>query len=387
MSRHGNGCQGPMAIRAIKALEETERDMNRIFNFSAGPGILPLEVLQEASQGVLEINNSGMSILEVSHRGKDYDAIHVETRERLLCVLGLDPEVYTALFLGGGASTQFAILPMNFLGKEDTADYINTGEWAAKAIKEAKRFGKVNVASSSEDAKFAYIPKSHNLTPGAKYVHLTTNNTIEGTEFSTFPETGDVPLVVDASSDIMAKALDYSKFHLIYAGAQKNAGPAGVTLIVARKDYLATATDDIAAILSYKTHAKSDSMYNTPPVFPIYVVGLVLKWIEAQGGLTLVEARNREKAALVYGALDTHTEVYDPAVTDPADRSLMNVTFRLRNAELDKKFLAGAQERGMDGLKGHRNVGGMRASIYNAFPVEGCKALAEYLTEFAKANA
>jgi phosphoserine aminotransferase len=360
--------------------------MKRIFNFSAGPGVLPVEVLQEASQGVLEINGSGMSILEVSHRGKDYDAIHVETRERLLRVLGLDPEVYTALFLGGGASTQFAMLPMNFLSKSDTADYINTGEWSSKAIKEAKRFGMVNVAASSEDTKFSYIPNTQRLTPNAKYVHITTNNTIEGTEWSDLPDTGDVPLVADVSSDFMAKSIDYSRFHLLYAGAQKNAGPAGVTIVVARKSYLDTATDDIPTIFSYKTHAKSDSMYNTPPVFPIYVVGLCLKWIEAQGGLTTVEARNREKAEIVYSALDAHPDVYDPAVTDKMDRSLMNVTFRLRNSDLDKPFLAGAQARDMDGLKGHRNVGGMRASIYNAFPIEGCKALAAYLHEFAQSN-
>ncbi len=360
--------------------------MKRIHNFSAGPGVLPVEVLQEASQGVLEINGSGMSILEVSHRGKDYDAIHVEAGQRLLRVLGLDPEEYTALFLGGGASTQFAMLPMNLLSKSDTADYINTGEWAKKAIKEAKRFGTVNVASSSEDTNFSYIPKSHNLTPGAKYVHITTNNTIEGTEWAELPDTGGVPLVADVSSDFMAKAIDYSRFHLFYAGAQKNAGPAGVTIVVARKSYLETATDDISAIFSYKTHAKADSMYNTPPVFPIYVVGLCLKWIEAQGGLKAVEARNREKAAIVYSALDAHPDVYDPAVTDKADRSLMNVTFRIRNAELDKPFLVGAAERQMDGLKGHRSVGGMRASIYNAFPIEGCKALAAYLHEFANSN-
>ena len=360
--------------------------MKRIYNFSAGPATLPFEVIQEASQGVLEINGSGMSILEVSHRGKDYDAIHVETRERLLRVLGLDPEVYTALFLGGGASTQFALLPMNFLKPGNTADYVNTGEWAAKAIKEAKHFGTVNVAATSEDSKFSYIPKNLSLTPGAKYVHITTNNTIEGTEYSDLPETGDVPLVADASSDIMAKDLDYSRFHFIYAGAQKNAGPAGVTLVIARKDYISSGADDIAAIFSYKTHAKSDSMYNTPPAFSIYVVGLVLKWIEAQGGLKVVEARNRTKAGIVYSALDAHPDFYEPAVVDPADRSLMNVTFRLRNTDLEKAFLAGAQARDMDGLKGHRNVGGIRASIYNAFPLEGCEALAAYLYDFAKSS-
>jgi phosphoserine aminotransferase len=278
------------------------------------------------------------------------------------------------------------MLPMNLLSKSETGDYVNTGEWSSKAIKEAQRFGAVNVAASSEDAKFSYIPNALRLTPNAKYVHITTNNTIEGTEWSQLPDTGSVPMVADVSSDFMAKSLDYSRFHLVYAGAQKNAGPAGVTIVVARKSYIDTATDDISAIFSYKTHAKSDSMYNTPPVFPIYVVGLCLKWIEAQGGLKAVEARNREKAAIVYAALDAHPDVYDPAVTEKSDRSLMNVTFRLRNTEFDKPFLAGASEREMDGLKGHRNVGGMRASIYNAFPVEGCKALAAYLHEFAQAN-
>ena len=360
--------------------------MNRIFNFSAGPAILPLPVLEEASQGILEINNSGMSILEVSHRGKDYEAVHYDAMQRLLRVLGLSPDEYNVLFLGGGASTQFAMLPMNFLRQGQTADYVNTGEWGTKAIKEAKRFGTINVAATSEEAKFSHIPKKLSLTPGAQYVHITTNNTIEGTEWSALPETNGVPLVADVSSDIMARALDYSKFDLIYAGAQKNAGPAGVTLVIARKSYLEKAQDDIPAIFSYKTHAKADSLYNTPPVFAIYVVGLVLKWIEAQGGLSAVEANNRAKAALVYDALDAYSAVYDPAVTDKSDRSLMNVTFRLKNADLDKEFLAGAQARQMDGLKGHRSVGGFRASIYNAFPKEGCQALADYLHEFAKAK-
>lgn len=360
--------------------------MERIYNFSAGPAILPVPVLEAASKGVLEINNSGMSILEVSHRSKEYEAVHFDAMTRLLRVLNLSADDYNVLFLGGGASLQFAMLPMNFLGKDQTADYVNAGEWGAKAIKEAKRFGTVNVAGTSEEAKFAYLPKNLNLTPGAQYVHITTNNTIEGTEYTTLPETHGVPLVADVSSDIMARNLDYSKFSLFYAGAQKNAGPAGVTMVVARKDFLAKAQDDIPAILSYKTHAKADSLYNTPPVFAIYMVGLVLQWIEEQGGLSAVEKRNREKAALVYNALDEYPGVYDPAVTEKADRSLMNVTFRLKNTELDKAFLAGAQERKMDGLKGHRNVGGFRASIYNAFPIEGCQALADYLHEFANAN-
>ena len=360
--------------------------MNRIYNFSAGPAILPLAVLEEASRGVLEINGSGMSILEVSHRGKDYEAVHFDTMQRLLRVLGLSSDEYSALFLGGGASQQFAQVPMNFLRTGQTADYINTGEWGVKAIKEAKKFGTVNVAATSEDQKFAYIPKQYALTSGAQYVHITTNNTIEGTEWAGLPDTNGVPLIADASSDIMARALDYSKFSLLYAGAQKNAGPAGVTLVIARKSFLETGSDDLPAIFSYKTHAKADSLYNTPPVFPIYVVGLVLKWIEEQGGLTVVEARNREKAGLVYDALDAYPDFYDAAVTDKSDRSLMNVTFRLHNTDLDKAFLAGAQECKMDGLKGHRNVGGFRASIYNAFPLEGCQALAEYLHQFAASN-
>ncbi|MCW3099673.1 MAG: phosphoserine aminotransferase apoenzyme [Chthonomonadaceae bacterium] len=360
--------------------------MKRIHNFSAGPAVLPIEVLEEASRGVLEINGSGMSILEVSHRGKDYEAIHFDAKERMLRVLGLSADDYTCLFLGGGASTEFALLPMNFLKPGQTADYVNTGEWGSKAIKEAKRFGNVHVAASSEDDKFSYIPTTLDLTPDAQYVHITTNNTIEGTEWPTLPDTGDVPLIADASSDIMARALDYSKFHLLYAGAQKNAGPAGVTMVIARKDYLDRANDDIPAILSYKTHAKADSLYNTPPAFAIYVVGLVLKWIEAQGGVSVVEKRNREKAALVYNALDAHPDFYDPAVRSKADRSLMNVTFRIKNADLDKAFLQGAQEREMDGLKGHRNVGGFRASLYNALPVESCRALADYLHDFARQN-
>lgn len=360
--------------------------MKRIYNFSAGPAVLPEPVLQEASRGVLEIADSGMSLLEVSHRGKDYEAIHFDARERLLRVLGLSAEEYTVLFLGGGASLQFAMLPMNYLQTGQTADYVHTGEWSIKAIKEAKRFGTINVAGSSEDGRFSYIPKDLNLTTGAQYVHITTNNTIEGTEYSAIPDTGTVPLVADASSDIMAKSLDYSRFHLIYAGAQKNAGAAGVTLVIARKSYLEQAHDDRPAILSYKTHAKADSLYNTPPVFGIYVVGLVLKWIEEQGGLTVVEARNREKADLVYRTLDEYPDFYEPAVTERADRSLMNITFRLKNADFEKAFLSGAKERQMDGLKGHRSVGGFRASIYNAFPVEGCRALADYLHEFAAAN-
>ena len=358
--------------------------MNRIYNFSAGPGILPEVVLQEAAQGVLEINGSGMSILEVSHRGNDYEAIHSQTQTLLLKVLGLNAEDYTVLFLGGGASTQFAMLPMNFLNSGDTADYIHTGEWAIKAIKEAQRFGNINIAGTSEPDKHSKIPTVISLSDGAKYVHITTNNTIEGTEWSYIPETGDIPLIADASSDILAKGIDYSKFTMIYAGAQKNAGPAGVTMVIVRKSFLATANTDIPTIFSYKTHDKADSMYNTPPVFSIYVVGLVLKWIEEQGGLSAIAANNVAKAKLIYDALDEFPDFYDPAVTVKSDRSLMNITYRLKNADKDKAFLEGAAVRKMDGLKGHRSVGGFRASIYNAFPSKGCELLADYIREFAR---
>ena len=357
--------------------------MKRIYNFSAGPGALPMPVLEEASKGVLEINGSGMSILEVSHRGKDYEAIHYVTIARILRNLGLSTETYSVIFMAGGASSQFAFLPMNFLRSDQTADYVHTGEWSKKAIGEAKGFGKVNVAASSEGSKFSYIPRTLNLTLDAAYLHITTNNTIEGTEYHHFPDSPAVPLIADISSDIFARETDYSKFSLIYAGAQKNAGPAGVTLVIARKDYLATAKTEIPSILAYQTHAKADSLFNTPPTFSIYVVGLVMKWIEEQGGVKAIESRNRYKAGLIYDALDSFPDFYDPAVRDKSDRSLMNLTFRLKNSDLEKAFLAGAEEREMDGLKGHRSVGGFRASIYNAFPTEGCQALADYLHEFA----
>jgi phosphoserine aminotransferase len=279
---------------------------------------------------------------------------------------------------------QFAMLPMNYLTKDKSADYVHTGEWSSKAMKEAKRFGSVKVVATSEDKKFSYIPKTLSWSSNAAFAHITTNNTIEGTEFAQIPNTGTVPLVADMSSDFMARDIDHSRFSMIYAGAQKNAGPAGVTIIVMKKSFLDQASEDVPAILSYKTHAKSDSLYNTPPAFAIYTFGLVLKWIEAQGGIVAVEKVNRKKADLIYAALDEHPGVYDPAVIERADRSLMNVTFRLKDASKESEFLKGAEAKGMDGLKGHRSVGGFRASIYNAFPTEGCEALAQYLHDFAR---
>lgn len=359
--------------------------MKRIHNFSSGPAILPVQVLEEASRGVLEIGNSGMSILEVSHRGRDYEPIHQAARERLLRLLGLPASEYTVLFFGGGASLQFAMLPMNFLTPERSADYIHTGEWSGRAIAEARRMGGVRVAGSSEPDGFSRLPDSLSLDARATYVHLTSNNTIEGTQWKTLPEVRGVPLVVDASSDLLGVVRDHSKFDLIYAGAQKNLGPAGVTVVVVRKAFLEKAHSNAPAILTYKNHASADALLNTPPVFPIYVLGLTLQWLEQQGGVARVAAQNERKAALVYGALDEFPDVYQPTVTVPGHRSVMNLTFRLRDASREAAFLAGAQALGMDGLKGHRSVGGFRASMYNAFPEEGAEMLSVYLRKFARA--
>jgi phosphoserine aminotransferase len=355
----------------------------RIYNFSAGPAILPVPVLEEASKAILEIADSGMGILELSHRGKVYEAIHQEARANCLKVMGLDPAEFTVIFMGGGASTQSAVLPMNFLPAGKTADYVDGGEWGKKAIKEAKGLGTVNVAASSADKNHSYLPREFKWTLRAAYAHLTTNNTIEGTQMRFVPECA-APIVLDASSDFLGHRYDWNKVSLVYAGAQKNAGPAGVTIIVAKKGFLATAKTDIPAIFQYNVHDKADSLYNTPPAFPIYVFGLVLKWVLANGGLECMEKKNQAKAQVLYDAIDSLPDFYDAAVTKKEDRSWMNVTWRLKDASKEEEFLKGAKALGMDGLKGHRNVGGFRASIYNAFPHEGCEALAGYLREFAK---
>jgi len=356
---------------------------HRIFNFSAGPAILPEPVLAEAAEGVREINGSGMSLLEVSHRGKDYEAIHADAESRLFKILGLNPEEYATLFMQGGASQQFAMLAQNFLKPGITADYVVSGDWGAKALAEAKFFGDAREAASSKGEKYAELPRSFTRTPGARYVHITTNNTIEGTEYFDLPDVGDTPLAADTSSDFLALRRDYSKFAFLYGGAQKNVGPAGVTLAVARKSFLAGANTDLPKIYAYKTFLDNRSLYNTPPTFAIYVVGLVLKWIESEGGLEAIEARNKRKAATLYNALDELTPFYGPTVTNKADRSLMNVTWRLADESLEPELLAEAKKAGMDGLKGHRSVGGFRASIYNAFPEKGVQALADLLRDFA----
>lgn len=357
--------------------------MNRILNFSAGPAVLPVPVLEEASQAVLDFQGSGMSILELSHRGRWYDPVHAEAQALVLSTLGLDPAEYAVAFMGGGASTQFALLPMNFLRPGDIPDYVVAGEWGAKAREEAARLGPVHVAGTSQATRYDRLPE---VAPSGKgrYFHLTTNNTIEGTQVFDLPDTGGAPLVADASSDIFGVDRDHARFDLIYFGAQKNAGAAGVTVVVVRKAFLETAREDLSPMFSYRTQCAKQSLYNTPPVFPIYVLGLTLKWIAAEGGLGGVAARNRRKAQAIYDAIDAAPGVFAPCVAVREHRSWMNVTFRLATPELEAAFLAEAKAAGMDGLPGHRNVGGLRASIYNAFPEEGCAALAALIADFAR---
>jgi len=351
----------------------------RVFNFNPGPAILPEDVLQKAAQAVVEFNNLGMGILEISHRSKDFEAVITDAEAKVRKILGL-PDTYHVLFLQGGASMQFGMVPMNLL-KGGKADYVHTGEWAKKAIKEAKLFGTVNVAATSEDKNFNYIPDKFNFSADAQYVHVTSNETIGGIQWTQFPQTGNVPMIVDMSSDIFSRRLDYGRFAMIYAGAQKNAGPAGVTLVIIRKDLVEAAADNVTTMLSYKTHAKEKSLYNTPPCFSIYVVKLVLDWIEARGGLAAVEAANEKKAKAIYDAFDGD---FYRGTANPKDRSKMNITFRLPSEALEEQFIAEAKKAGFVGLKGHRSVGGCRASVYNAFPVEGAEKLVGFMKEFRK---
>ena len=357
----------------------------RAHNFFAGPAILPVPVLEETNQAVSNFANTGVSLMEISHRSKEFEAIMNEAQADALALMNLSPDEYGVLYLGGGASMQFAMLPMNFLVIK--ADYVNTGEWATKAGKEAKLFGQVNEVASSESSKFNHIPKNIKFSGDADYVHITTNNTIYGTEWKSTPDVGNVPLVADMSSDMLSREMDYSKYSLIYAGAQKNLGPAGVTMVVIKKAWLeAKAKKDIPTMLKYATHVKSGSMYNTPPCLPVYVVGRTLKWIMKEGGIGAIQKRNEAKAKLVYDAIDAHAGFYKGAVAVKEDRSLMNITWNLPTPELEDKFVAEAKAKKMLGLKGHRSVGGIRASVYNACPMTSAEALAAFMEEFAKAN-
>jgi len=358
----------------------------RIFNFSAGPAVLPETVLQQAAAEMLDWHGSGMSVMEMSHRGKEFISIHAEAEQDLRELLAV-PANYKVLFLQGGAIAENAIVPMNLLRGHSVADYVNTGEWSKKSIKEAKKYCTVNVAASSEDKKFSYIPpqQSWKLSPDAGYVHICSNETIGGLEYHWVPDTGAVPLVADMSSHLLSRPVDVAKYGLIYGGAQKNIGPAGLTLVIVRDDLIGQAAPFTPSAFDYKQQAEADSMLNTPPTYAIYIAGLVFKWLKQQGGLAEIERRNIAKAKLLYDYLDQSKFFVSPV--EPRDRSRMNVPFKLNNEALDDEFLKGAKAHGMVQLKGHRSVGGMRASIYNAMPIEGVQHLVAYLREFEDKHA
>ena len=364
--------------------------MERIFNFSAGPAVLPAEVLKQARNEILNWHDSGMSIMEMSHRGREFTSVAQKT-EADLRELASIPENYKVLFLSGGATSQFSMVPMNLLRKKKNADYINTGMWSKKAIKEAQRYCHVNIAASSEDSGYTYAPTQDQWTPdlNAAYVHYTPNETIGGVEFNWIPDLtyseNNIPLVADMSSNILSRPLDVTKYGLIYAGAQKNIGPAGLTIVIVREDLLGETIQNTPSVFNYKIHADNFSMYNTPPTYAIYITGLVLEWLNKKGGLEEIEKINISKAALLYDLIDT-TDFYHCSVAK-SDRSRMNVPFALKNTDLDAEFLKQAQDYGLTQLRGHRAVGGMRASIYNAMPIEGVLALASFMKEFANNHA
>jgi phosphoserine aminotransferase len=356
---------------------------DRIYNFSPGPAVLPLEVLQQAAIDIVNFQNTGIGIAEISHRSKEFIKV-AENTEQLLRDIFEIPNNYKVLFLQGGASSQFFMVPMNLLAAGKKATYLNTGAWSKKAIKEAKLFGEIVVPFSSEEQKFIRVPVNgeYTIDNDSEYVYFVSNNTIYGTQFKEFPKT-DKMLISDMSSDILSRKVDVGKFGLIFAGAQKNLGPAGVTIVIIREDLLDRAPANIPTMLKYKTHAEKDSMFNTPPCFSIYIVGEVLKWLKKNGGIEAMDAVNKEKAALLYAAIDESS--YYRGHAEPASRSLMNVTFNLSTPELEAKFIAEATKVGLNGLKGHRSIGGCRASIYNAFPREGVVKLVNFMREF-KAN-
>ena len=355
----------------------------RIFNFSAGPAVLPVPVLEEAQRDMLSLPGVGMSVMEISHRSKTFDEIIGSAERGLRDLLGI-PENYHVLFLQGGASLQFSMVPLNLLPKDASADYIVTGAWSKKAVKEARRVGAVNIAATTESENFKRIPRADELKLDAKaaYVHITTNNTIFGTEWKDEPAVGDVPLIADASSDILSRPVAMEKYALIYAGAQKNMGPSGVTVVIIRDDLLGRIPEGMHTMLDYRTHTEAKSLYNTPNTWGIYILNLVCRWLREKGGLPAMARENEAKARLLYDAIDA-TDFYR-GHAEPDARSLMNVTFRLPSEELEKQFAKEATAAGLDGLKGHRSVGGIRASIYNAFPLAGVEALVSFMKEFER---
>jgi len=357
----------------------------RKHNFSAGPSVLPVPVLEELRDNMVDYQGTGLSLIEVSHRGKDYDAVHQDALDRLRKELAV-PESHKILLLAGGATLQFSMVPMNLLKPGGSADIVVSGSWAKKAIDDLKKLGTANVLYDGKENNYTDLPDPASITAsdGASYLHITSNETIGGVQWKSFPRTGAVPMVADMSSDILSRPIDVSQFGLIYAGAQKNMGPAGVTVVIIRDDVLERCAD-LPAYLSYKIHADKDSLYNTPPVFAVYALDLVMKWVEAQGGVAGIENTNAKKAARVYGVVDANPEFYRCPV-NPAVRSPMNVVFRLPSEELEKQFIAESVQEGMVGLKGHRSVGGIRASLYNALPLESAEALARFMEEFVRTN-
>jgi phosphoserine aminotransferase len=357
----------------------------RIYNFSAGPAVLPLPVLEEVRDNLLSLPGVGMSILEISHRSKVFEEILNQTVTDIKALAGIGDD-YHVLFIQGGASMQFSMVPMNILPASGSADYIMTGSWSKKAAKEAQKVGKVSIAASTESEGFTRVPAQNEikLDPAGAYVHITTNNTIFGTEWRQEPDTGSVPLVADTSSDMFSRAIEVDRYGLIYAGAQKNLGPAGVTLVIIRDDLLKRSPQGLPTMMDYNTYAKENSLYNTPPTFAIYIVGLVMRWIKNQGGLAETGRRNEEKARVLYDQIDATGFYRGHAKTD--SRSRMNVTFRLPSEELEKQFVSEATRAGLDGLKGHRSVGGCRASIYNAFPLEGVQALVSFMKQYERTH-
>ena len=357
---------------------------NRIFNFNAGPAALPLAVLEEVRDDLISYKGEGLSVMEMSHRSKTFDSIIKEAEELAKEVYSI-PDGYHVIFMQGGATLQFAAVPLNLLGENQSADYINTGSWSKKAIAEAEKLGKkVNVIATSEDQNFNYIPDSFSINPDAGYLHITSNNTIFGTQWANYPDTDSVPLVADMSSDIGCRPFDISKFGVIYAGAQKNMGPSGVTFVIIRNDLMEKSPDNIPTMTSYKLIGGKDSLYNTPPTFGIYILKLVLQWVKDGGGLNKLAETNLMKANMIYDILDS-SDFYKGTVVKES-RSIMNVTFRLPTEDLEKDFIAKTLAEGMIGLKGHRSVGGCRASIYNAVPLEAVKTLTEFMKEFEKSN-
>ena len=357
----------------------------RAYNFNAGPAAIPLPVLEQAQKELLNFKNTGMSVMELSHRSKDFEEVHNRAITLLRELMNI-PDTYEVLFLQGGASLQFSMIPMNFLQEDKTAHYILSGSWSEKALKEAKDFGETRVLASSKEANYTHIPTDYSLEgiEDGAYLHITTNNTIYGTQWNKYPNS-PIPLIGDMSSDILCKEIDVEKFSLIYAGAQKNLGPSGVTVVIVKKDFLETARTNVPTMLNYSTYAENNSLYNTPPTFAIYMLSLVLEWVKEQGGVKSIQKNNEEKAKYIYDAIDNSEGFYKAHATEES-RSLMNITFTLPNEELTKKFLQEAKERQFIGLAGHRSVGGCRASAYNAVPKEACEALANFMTEFKNQN-